>query len=116
MQHKTRIQNYWKNRCSIPSPKDPIPTLKTPGIYEIPCSCGKVFVGQTRSAATRLEEDDRRIRLKQPMKSAVPEHAISRNHTIKFESTKFIAASKFLYPKLYRAAIEIKKHTVKVHG
>ncbi|PNF19831.1 hypothetical protein B7P43_G12503 [Cryptotermes secundus] len=41
--------------------------LRTPGIYRIPCECGKVYIGQTgRSVDTRLKEHQRHLRLEYP--------------------------------------------------
>jgi hypothetical protein len=46
--------------------------LRTPGVYRIPCECGKVYIGQIgRSIDTRLKEYERHIRLEYPDKSAV---------------------------------------------
>jgi hypothetical protein len=43
--------------------------LKTPGIYSIPCECGKVYIGESgRSIQHRIKEHDRHIRLFQPEK------------------------------------------------
>lgn len=39
--------------------------LSTPGVYKVPCICGKVYIGETgRSVNTRLKEHERRTRLK----------------------------------------------------
>jgi hypothetical protein len=49
--------------------------LKTPGVYSIPCKCGRVYIGQSGpSIQLRIKEHDRHIRLAQPDKSAVAEH------------------------------------------
>jgi hypothetical protein len=46
--------------------------LKTPGIYSIPCECGKVYIGQRgHSIQIRIKEHERHIRLAQIEKSAV---------------------------------------------
>ena len=50
--------------------KDPNPELVTPGVYEIPCSCGMVYIGQTgRSVRERLNEHIRNTNLNQTEKS-----------------------------------------------
>jgi hypothetical protein len=57
--------------------------LKVPGVYRIPCECGKVYVGQTgRSMETRCKEHRRHTRLDQPDKSAVAERSINTGHCI----------------------------------
>jgi predicted GIY-YIG superfamily endonuclease len=53
--------------------------LNVPGVYQIPCECGKVYMGQTgRSIKTRCKEHRRHIYLDQPDKSAVAEHSIDK--------------------------------------
>jgi hypothetical protein len=60
----------------LPPVKDAL-GLRTPGIYSIPCECGKVYIGQSgRSIQLRIKEHNRHRRLEQPDKSAVAEHSI----------------------------------------
>jgi hypothetical protein len=57
--------------------------LKLPGVYQIPCECGKVCVGQTgRSIKARCKEHMRHVRLKQPDKYAVAEHNFLQGITL----------------------------------
>ena len=66
----------------LPPVKDAL-GLRTPGIYSIPCECGRVYIGQSgRSIQIRTKEHSRVIRLAQPDKSAVVEHSIYRAHII----------------------------------
>jgi len=47
----------------MPPTKD-APGLRTPGIYKVPCECGKVYIGQRgRSVQLRIKEHGRHIRL-----------------------------------------------------
>jgi len=63
------IQKWKLNSCSA------LPTeleLEIPGIYQIPCGCGKLCVGQRgRTIKTRCKEHQIYMRLHQPEKSAV---------------------------------------------
>jgi hypothetical protein len=95
---------------SVKDPRDP---LSTPGVYRIPCSCGSVYVGMTkRSVNTRLSEHKRSCRLGQVEKSAVAEHTLEQEgHRIRFEDTQVIARESKYYPRIYREAIEIHKHS-----
>jgi hypothetical protein len=62
----------------------PIMGLRTPGIYSIPCECGKVYIGQSsRSVHIRIKEHKRHIRLAQTEKSAVAELSMNQDHKIK---------------------------------
>jgi hypothetical protein len=65
-----------KNRQLLRTVKDDL-GLKIPGVYHIPCECGKVHIGQTgRSTEARCKEHMRHIQLDQPEKSVVVEHSI----------------------------------------
>jgi predicted GIY-YIG superfamily endonuclease len=85
--------------------------LKTPGIYRIPCECGKVYTGQTgRSVDTKLKEHQRHLRLEHPDKSAVAEHNIVLDHHIQFHSTAILASKRRYLDRIIMKAIEIELH------
>ena len=49
--------------------------LRTPGIYSIPCECGRVYIGQSgRSVQLRIKEHNRHIRLSQPVNHGCINH------------------------------------------
>jgi hypothetical protein len=51
--------------------------LRTPGLYSIPCKCGKVYIGQMdRSMDMSLKEHQQHIPLEHPDKPAEAEHSI----------------------------------------
>ncbi|PNF41399.1 hypothetical protein B7P43_G14428 [Cryptotermes secundus] len=85
--------------------------LRTPGIYRIPCECGKVYIGQTgRSVDTRLKEHQRHIRLEHPDKSAVAEHSIDLDHRIEFHKTAIITSKSRYLDRIILEAVEIELH------
>jgi hypothetical protein len=65
--------------------------LRIPGVYRIPCECGRVYIGQTgRSVDIRVKENQRHIRLEHPDKSAVAEHSIDHGHCNTFHNTSIL--------------------------
>ena len=106
---KISFTAYVKIKQMLRQVKDVIP-LQSSGIYQIPCVCGKVYIGQTgRTISTRLTEHQRSIRLNQPEKSSVAEHALEDFHEIKFRNTTIISRPASLHKRLIREAIEIYK-------
>lgn len=94
------------------SPKDKEP-LHTPGVYKIPCDCGKCYIGETRrNVSTRLTEHIRSMKKLDSNGSAVAEHAIDSgpSHYIRFDKTVVLAREKFYVPRKIREAIEIQRH------
>jgi hypothetical protein len=72
----------------LPPVKDTL-GLRMPGIYSIPCECGRVYTGHSnRSIQIQIKEQNRYIRLAQTNKSAVAEHSINHEHIIKLQDTK----------------------------
>ncbi|KAL0275931.1 UNVERIFIED_CONTAM: hypothetical protein PYX00_003642 [Menopon gallinae] len=98
------------------TPKDPTPPLEKPGIYNIPCICGKVYIGMgQRNIQTRIKEHERHIRLNQPDKSAIAEHSLSEQHRILFNRTRLIAQTICPSHLQIRESIEIHKHPYNIN-
>lgn len=60
-------------------------------VYQVPCSCGKVYVGETKRAlAIRIKEHQDAVRLQHTSKSAIVEHAWELGHRINWEGDKIL--------------------------
>ena len=71
-------------RSMLTKVKDALPMEKQANVvYQIPCSCGKAYIGETkRRLKTRLQEHRDACRTKSLQKSAVAEHAWGSHHPI----------------------------------
>ena len=72
--------------------KDRDPALKASGVlYEILCGCGLKHIGETKRALeTCLKEHQAATRRGETKKSAIAEHAWSRNHQPLWEETQIL--------------------------
>ena len=71
-------------RSALIKVEDPNPMEKKSGVvYEVLCSCGKVYIGETKmTMETRMKEHRAAARLGQLEKSAIAEHAWKDGHAI----------------------------------
>jgi len=93
------------------NPKDQKPPLSFAGVYKIPCSCRKVYIGETgKMVNIRMKEHQRDVRLKHITQSALSEHNIETGHQILFDKMTTIATTTSHFPRKYREAIKIQKH------
>jgi hypothetical protein len=82
-----------------------------PGVYQIPCSHGKSYIGQTgRSFKARLKEHIVDTTHNRISKSVIVEHSFNSKHLIFFDQTKILASTPHYSSRLIREALEIEKH------
>ena len=83
-------------RLMLTNVKDTLPLGKRSRVvYQIPCSCGQVYVGETiRRLETRMKEHQDACEKGALEKSAIAEHAWERHHPIKWEDTAILAQAR----------------------
>jgi hypothetical protein len=83
--------------------------LKVPGMYQIPCECRKVYVGQKgRSIKARCKEHMRHIHLDQLEKSVVVEHSLNTGHQIGFSNITILDRTSGYMDRVVKEAIHIR--------
>ena len=108
---KSIFRPHKQSRQWMRSPKDKEP-LSGPGVYLIPCSCGKNYIGETgRNVSTRLSEHIRSMKKQDDRGSAVAEHSMNSDstHYIRFDKVSVLAREKFYIQRKVREAIEISR-------
>jgi len=100
--------NTIKNMLS--SAKDLIDPKNLKGVYSVPCSCGKIYIGETgRSFGIRLREHINDISKNRSEKSGLAEHACSSSHYICIEQARLIHKEDHYLKRRVKEAIEIEK-------
>lgn len=103
-----------KNLGSILSARNKmnLPRNSYPGIYKIPCSCGKEpYIGETKKKiSSRLKEHEDYINKNQAKKSGVAQHASTCTGQILFEEAETVAVQPNKFLRKVREALEIQKN------
>ena len=97
--------------------KDTDPTLKKSGVvYRIPCSCGLAYIGETkRSLETRLKKHQAACRRGEMEKSAIAEHAWTKQHHPEWDSISILDQARNNRLLLVKEALHISlagQHTL----
>ena len=92
---KVTFKSGWTLRLMLTKVKDTLPVEKQSKVaYQIPCSCGKVYFGETvRRLETRIKEHQDHCQKGVLESSAVAEHAWKEHHTIRWEETSIVNES-----------------------
>ena len=79
-------------RSLLTKVKDPLPVEKQLNVvYEVPCTCGKVYIGETkRRLGTQLKEHRDACAKCLTDKSAIAKHAWTSNHPINWARTRVL--------------------------
>ena len=96
-------------RTMLDHAKDSINPSLHRGVYSIPCTCGKQYIGETgRSFQIRLKEHIADIKHNRVKKSALAEHYHHTGHHLCIEDTKFIAKIDHYEKRKIWEALEIE--------
>ena len=77
-------------------------------VYEIPCSCGPKYIGETKRALeTHLKEHQAATRRGETEKSAITEHAWSRHHQPLWEEARILDRASHTTTLLIKETIHI---------
>ena len=97
-------------RSLLTKVKDPLPTTKQSNVvYEVPCTCGKVYIGETkRRLETRLKEHKETCTRYLTDKSAIAEHAWANDHPINWAETKILQRANRTMELVMKEALSIR--------
>jgi hypothetical protein len=108
---KTVFKPYKTLKQLFKTAKDKSNSMLGQGVYQIPCSCGKSYIGQTRrSFKVCLKEDIVDTTHNRISKLVIVEHSSKSKHLICFKKTKILASAAHYSTRLIREALEIEKH------
>ncbi|XP_072166151.1 uncharacterized protein [Diadema setosum] len=108
---EVRHSSSTKLQSLLTTHKDKRHSKNLPGVYRIPCECGKVYIGETgRSFATRLKEHQAHGRRDERDKSAIIHHAHTCEHRILWDESRLITQVPNWYQRRVREALEIEVH------
>ena len=98
--------------------KDLTDTNLKPGIYRIPCTCGKVYIGETgRNLKIRQKEHKDCCRKCQLDKSALAKHSWENDHLVKWDESELLVPVKNYFSRQIRESVEIfKNETIPQEG
>lgn len=116
-QIKTVFKAHQKLGQTLVRVKDQLPPLQTAGVYAVPCSCGRNYIGETgRTVEERLREHIRHFKHGNVQCSAVAQHAWETGHDFRFEDTKVLAKEDRWWPRRIKEAMEIARHSQNING
>ena len=90
--------------------KSELPPNSYPGVYQLECTCGGIYIGETRKKIkTRIAEHQKNVFKANWKASGVVEHAKHCKGTINWNNTKTLSIIPNNYTRKIREAIEIDK-------
>lgn len=91
--------------------QDPL-EKKSNVVYQVPCSCGRVYIGETKRALeTRIKEHKAATRRGELEKSAIAEHALNHHHQVGWDEFKVLDEGANNTTLLIKEALHIRLTT-----
>ena len=88
--------------------QDPL-EKKSNVVYQVPCSCGRVYIGETKRALeTRMKEHKAATRRGELEKSAITEHAWKHHHQVEWDEIKVLDEAANNTTLLIKEALHIR--------
>ena len=109
---KVAMKPYLTIGNYLPSLKDPLKESEISGlVYQVPChDCGSVYIGQTkRDLKSRIGERKRAFKFQRPENSALCEHSMSLDHTIRWTNVSILKTEKDYSKRLFADSWFINK-------
>ncbi|RLU26018.1 hypothetical protein DMN91_002181 [Ooceraea biroi] len=77
---------------TLPNPKDWRSPVAIPGVYNISCTCGKVYIGETeKKISTRIKNHQRCANCGHCFQSAVAEHWMETGDSVQYDNTTILS-------------------------
>jgi hypothetical protein len=108
---KTIFKPFKTLKQSFRFAKDKSDPMIGPRVYQIPCTSGKSYIGQTgRSFKARLKEHITVTTHNHISKSTIVEHSFNSKHLIHFEETIILTSTTYYSSQVIHKILEIEKH------
>ena len=90
--------------------KSTIDQQSTLGVYKIPCSCGKHYVGETGATVkTRIKQDQKAVFENKKNNSALAEHTDICNGSVQWDKASILASENKFFQRSVRESLEIQR-------
>lgn len=90
--------------------KSTIDTQSTSGVYMIPCSCGKQYVGETGATVkTRIKQHQKAVFENKKNDSALAEHADVCQGNVQWDNASILASESKFFRRSVRESLEIQR-------
>ncbi|XP_054748098.1 uncharacterized protein LOC129253708 [Lytechinus pictus] len=99
-----------KIQSALTTHKDKRTSKDLPGVYRIPCECGKLYIRETgRSFNIRIKEHKAHGKRDERDKSAIIDHAQTHDHRILWDESRLVTRVPYWHQRRVREVLEIEE-------